>query len=483
MKKFIRFLALTVAAVIIQNAIFLFIEKVYCSTDITTNAEKVEMEDPSANLKNEVQLKDGVDGVTVSTDGRFIAYVEDGKLKVYDLSDESEKEFENVYSKNEGSSSDDSSKNTVSDKVKTNTKNANTDKTDASKTNNASKTNTAKEENKNTDKKTEENKNTQKNEQSTTTENKKTETSEGGNPLQNSNSNKNESTNKNNSPVNEGNKIGSSEDVENIKLYAGSSDKNSSSNTTIDAQIVYYKWLPNESNMIIVRKIKENGSYYFEPISFDAKKGVSRELADFNLNKLRIQCQNSDDTVDDVQFSTSTSSLYIKIKKSTGKSNLYYLNIMNELKRVKTNADIGNVAVPTTGVNAVIEEGSKISVINTNGTIKVPGVTNPKILGTDFNDNIYFGKEENGKIHEIYYADLSKDSLSWQKIALKTPIDKDNIIVEYSTGSIYCNSESEKVVTELKSNKQLSYKGEVIQSYKNGFVTLDGNTLLKNEMK
>ncbi|WP_244833860.1 hypothetical protein [Clostridium sp. BJN0001] len=479
MKKFIKFLALTLIAVIIQNGIFLFIEKVYCSTDITTKAEKVEMDDPSANLKNEIQLKDGVEGVKVSTDGRFIAYAEDGKLKVYDISDESEKEFENIYSKNDSSSSDDSDK--VSDKDKTNTESSASDKTDKSKTSTSSKSTTSKEKVKETEQKIEEKKEEEKEKnQEIINEEKKNEETQSGSPVQSDSSNTNESISKENSPLKENSKIGFDEDIENVKLYASSSDND---NSTIDAQIVYYKWLPNESNMIIVRKIKENGSYYFEPISFDAKKGVSRELTDFNLNKIRIQCQSNDDTVDDVQFSTSTSSLYIKIKKSTGRSNLYYLNIMNELKRVKSNIEIGNIAVPTTGVNAVIETGSQINVINTNDSVKVPNVTSPKILGNDFNDNIYFGKEENGKIQEIYYADFSKDSLSWQKMVLKTPIDRNDIIVEYSTGSIYCNSKTEKVVTELKSNKQLSYNGEVIQGYKNGFITLDGNVLLKNEMK
>jgi hypothetical protein len=188
MRNFIRIVVWTLIALIIQQSIFLYVENIYLASDVKIEAEKVEeKESPKNKNLNEISIKSQLGDVSVSSDGRFVAYLEDNKLKVLDSNDNSEKEFK--------------------------------------------------------------------------------------------------------------------------------SDDN--------GEVAFYKWLTNENSIIVIQKVRKNGEFYFEPVSFNAKKGETRQLTDFNLNEVKINLKNKDDQVDNVIFSTATHSLYIKIKKINGKSDLY----------------------------------------------------------------------------------------------------------------------------------------------------------------
>lgn len=562
MKNLKKIIAWTAIAIVIQHTIFLYLENVYCSTEINTKAEKVETQERKDNDKMEIEIKPGVTNLTVSSDGRFVAYLDNGKLKVLDSSDNTEKEFENIYNSEERYSGEgdvtESTKSSDKDTSKETSKdvNKNTNSNENTKTNTSTvKQNGSKKDNETTNNN---NKNVNGVGNSSINENTSTSTPEGtldkpesnagnttvtetpenigvgpwndvtstdtpatgtgsidgqGNtgvgPWNDDISTEKTDTNASNTQGAEGKEFNSdgTEAKENITyntdinrtintnsmLLAGTNIfgnklKNitllSNQSTTakiIDAEIVFYKWLPNESNMIVIRKIKENGEYYFEPISFDAKKGKARELADFDLNKMRIELQNEEDKVEDIAFSTSTNSLYIKIKKANGNYSLYYVNVMNQLERVKYNTSIGKVVVPTTNANAVIEENSEIKMLN-NGEVLIPNVEKAKILGTDSSDNVYFGKLINGKINKIYYTVLSDKNRTWNEFALTKPVEQEDIIIDYS-GKVYVNNKSDSTVLELTTNKTISYNGDLLQSYSKGIIVKSGDTLLKTNIE
>jgi len=346
MKKIKRRLMWFIIALLLQQGIFLFVEKVYLSTDLNIKAEKVEEEENIADKKTEIDIKKGLGEVKLSSDGRYVSYVEDKKLKILDSNDNKEKE---------------------------------------------------------------------------------------------------------------------------CAIDSG-------------AEVVLYKWLNNQDNMIVIEKTKEKGVYYFEPISFDAKKGEARNLADFDLNKVRIKLESTKDEVENVVFSTLTHSLYIKVKKSNGKFDLYYANEMNQLKKMKDDKVIGNIVVPTTSANAVMEEGTSITTLNTNGILSIPNVKTSRILGADVNDNVYFGEVSGNKIKKIYYAVLSDKNKKWNELKLANPVEKEDIIIDYS-GKVYVNNKSESNVLELTSNKSIKYKGDFIQSYSKGIISRADNKLMKNKLE
>lgn len=332
-------------AFILQQCIFLFVDKVYLASDFNFKPEKVEEQENQADKKTEINIKNGIGEVKVSSDGRFVSYIEGGKLKVVDSNDDKEKECE----------------------------------------------------------------------------------------------------------------------------------------TDSDSEVVYYKWLNSEDNMIIIQKKKDKGGYYFEPISFDAKKGETRNLADFDMHKVQIKLDSSKDIVKNVVFSTLTHSLYIEVKKSNGQCDLYYANVMNQIKKVKSDKVINNLVVPTTSTNAVLEEGSTITILN-KGTLTIPNVKIAKVLGADVNDNVYFGEASGNKIQKIYYAVLSDKTRKWNELKLTEAVDKDDIIIDYS-GKVYVNNKSKNTVLELTSNKTIKYKGDLVQSYSKGVISKVDNKIIKNKLE
>jgi hypothetical protein len=346
MKNFIRILIWTLVAIVIQQSAFLYVENIYLASDVKIDAEKVEEKKaPEEKKLNQINIKDGVDQISVSSDGRFVAYYEGNKLKALDSNDNSEKEFQ--------------------------------------------------------------------------------------------------------------------------------SEK--------DGEVVFYKWLTNEDSMLVIQKVENNGESYFEPVSFNVKKGETRQLADFNLNEVKIDVENKNDKVQNVVFSTATHSLYIKVQKENGKSDLYYANVMNQLAEVRSNKIIGNIVVPTTSTNAVMEMGDNATILNNPGDIEIPNVKIVRVLGTDINDKVYFGEEVEQKITKIYYTILNNEKLQWYTLTLPKPVDKKDIIVDYS-GKVYVNDEASSSVLELTTKKTMKYEGQLIQSYSKGFITIDNNKLTKNEI-
>ena len=349
MKNFIRILACSLIALVIQQSIFLYVENVYLAADVKIEAQKVEepvKEAPKKKNPNEIDIKDGLGEVSLSSDGRFVAYMEENKLKVLDSTDGSEKEFK---SENNG-------------------------------------------------------------------------------------------------------------------------------------EVVFYKWLTNENSIIVIQKVQKDGEAYFEPVSFNAKKGETRQLSDFSMKEVKINIENKTDKIDNVVFSNATHSLYIKVLKKNGKSDLYYANVMNQLAEVRSNKNIGNIVVPTTSTNPVIEMGDGATILNSPRNIEIPNVDIIKVLGTDINDNVYFGEQVNEQITKIYYTVLNNKKLQWHTLTLPKPADRGDIFIDY-LGKVYVNNKGENSVLELFSKKTVKYEGQLIQAYSKGAVSRNGNKLIKNEIE
>lgn len=343
MKSFKRIIAWTIIAILLESGIFVFLEKVYFSTDLKVKVEKMQNTAQEEAKEPEITFNDGIENLMFSSDGRYGAYLENGELKTIATKDKSEKTL--------------------------------------------------------------------------------------------------------------------------------------SSN---DGDIVFFKWLYNDSSLIVIKKISENGIHYYKPVAFDAKKGEEKELSDFDFKEVKIKAYGTEG-IEDVAFSTATHSLYIKVKKGPTTSDLYYANVMNELKRVKLNRQIGTVVVPITNTNAVYEQLGSIRVLNDNYSLDIPGVENPVILGTDDNANVYIGNVVNGKIKKIVYKDFSSADSGWENYELNDFADQKDIYIDYS-GKIYVNNENTNSALEVTTGKTIEYKGKLLQSYSSGLISLDDNKLVKNKL-
>lgn len=247
-------------------------------------------------------------------------------------------------------------------------------------------------------------------------------------------------------------------------------------------ELVYYKWLDDRNIMILMEKVVEDGEVFFLPISYDAKNGQVNPVTNHDMKLVKIKSDNVFCNIDLISFSTATHSLYIKISDENNISNLYYINVMNEVEKVKNNENIGNVVVPTTNSNAIMEVGKDIVHLNNKENIKVPNADNPKILGTDKNNKVYFCNDTNRKTSVIYYTDLREDNYKWSKLNLKEEVLIDDIYVDYS-GRVYLKSEDKNLIKELKSNKEIKYEGNFIQSYCEGVITENNGKIIKKKIE
>lgn len=242
-----------------------------------------------------------------------------------------------------------------------------------------------------------------------------------------------------------------------------------------------YSWLNDEDLMLVIQRVEEDDGVYFEPVSYDIKKNEARELVDFNYNKMRIPVNDEDDRIENIAFSTSTHSLYIKIRKANGLCDLYYSNVMNQINRVRHNKEIGNIVVPSTNTNAVMEMGDNSTILNEPGYINIPDVDMSCLLGIDKDDNIYFGKVENGLIASIYYTNFNGEENEWNTFEFNGSVERDKIFVSYD-GKIYINNESDKSISEITKGRLVSYEGDFIQTYNDGFISKKGNKIIKNNI-
>lgn len=265
----------------------------------------------------------------------------------------------------------------------------------------------------------------------------------------------------------------------NLKIYDAKNDKENSYKE-VSGKLVYYKWLTDCNKIIAIEKIIKSGKQYFVPISYDARSGEGNEITDFDMKEIKIKASDSE-KIDMVAFSTVSSSLYIKVKDEAGKSDLYYANQMNDLEKVKSKIVIGNMVVPITSSNVVMENDNKILILNETDSLNIPNVSKPRILGTDKNNKVYFCDDNNGKTNLIYYADVTEKNYRWSRIKLKNEENISDIYIDYS-GQTYVNYPKEKKIKELKKDLEISYEGEFLQTYSGGLVSKSGTKIIKKEL-
>lgn len=248
-------------------------------------------------------------------------------------------------------------------------------------------------------------------------------------------------------------------------------------------KIVYCKWKTNEDSLIIFKEVNNGKNRYYEMMPYNAKKNEAKDdLADFDRNESRINLTSSDTKLDKVAYSPLSGTMYIKILKDDDKSDLYYLNVENNINRVRKNIDLDDIVLPSNANKCVMIMNGKVTVLDSDNNIEIPNSTDVKILGADLNSNVYFGEVVNKKISKIYFKNINDNNSSWTTISMSKDVKEDDIVIN-TDGTIFVNDDTAKTVTDLINNKSLVYEGEFMQGIKDGFVTKEGNVLTLNYFK
>jgi len=253
--------------------------------------------------------------------------------------------------------------------------------------------------------------------------------------------------------------------------------KNNKRKKTIDASngyITYYRWLTDRNILIYSKTVSNMNGSCVEVITYDPELDVERSYP--NISELPEFSE-----VVDIQFSTITNIVYVKVKLSESQAEIYKYNIMDELKYV-TSTGINTVIKETIYRDSLVyqDDNSKIYVRDgEKNTIKaLPFEGKMVLLGIDSKDRIFIGElSDENKIARIHYGGIDnyfeKELMSVQ---LDVPVTSDRIIISQN-GVVYELMEGEKTLKEIKSGRHITFYGNFIEMLNNYIVTMDGKYL------
>ncbi|MBK1811761.1 hypothetical protein JHL18_14145 [Clostridium sp. YIM B02505] len=338
MKKFRVFLLWTAIALVIQNGVFLYFEKVYLGGDTTVKAEKVEKKKVS-NMKD-INIPSDAKDIKMSHNGTYIAFMEDGVLK-------------------------------VGDRTKG--------------------------------------------------------------------------------------------DIKTVKVEE-------------NMEVNYAKWVTDGDFLIIAEKTKSSKSKpYIDIHKYDVSRDEKVELTDLDLKKDIINLSSSKDNVEDMAFATSSNVMYFKIGKSSNRSDIYKINVMSQLEKVKTNlVGIGAIDIDPVNANLLYEQTNMVKLNTGTKQTKIKNLSEGIILG--HNDNsVFIGKGKSDEIQEIIYGDADKAVSTWEKIKLDNKVSKKDIFI--TAGGRVFIKDSNKTLTDAVTKKTIKYEGTLLDVNDKGILcSVDGQS-------
>lgn len=248
------------------------------------------------------------------------------------------------------------------------------------------------------------------------------------------------------------------------------------------SKVSYYKWSPDINNMIIAEKKSSSKGDTIIFSNYDAQKDKKKAIESDNRgNSVSVLLPDKKSEVEDIEISTLTNMIYVKVKNSGNRSSIYAINVMAQIEKLKLSSYFpGDIVTFPHEARMAYEDLTyhRIYVTGISNPITIKGVTNPALIAADDEDRLYIGQLDNGKIKKIYFGSLSATTDKWQSFELKSPADKKDIFVSTS-GTIYINNNLKGIVTNITTNKDITYKGRFIQMYNGGIASVVDGKLSK----
>lgn len=242
-----------------------------------------------------------------------------------------------------------------------------------------------------------------------------------------------------------------------------------------NVKVSFYKWLPDRNRMLIAEKTTAKyGSSGFELSYYDVDKDAKEEIK-------QLTWADSRSEVEDIQVSTLTNVIYVKVAHSGQRSSIYCIYIMKDMKKVDTiSYVIGSIATIPHSENLVYEDSTyhKIRVTNINKSISIKNAGSLCLISVDNEDRIYVGEMDGDKVTKIYSGTIDEDTSKWNVTKLNQSASKDDIFIS-AEGKIYVNNGLKGVVHDLTTGKETSYTGKLIQMYDDGIISISEDKLVK----
>jgi len=242
-------------------------------------------------------------------------------------------------------------------------------------------------------------------------------------------------------------------------------------------QIVCFKWIYDRDRLMIAERSK-SGSY-FKLYSYDTSDKSTTEVIDnVDEKSIKISVLGSDETVSQIEMSTLTNLIYLKIAGKNS-SRLYKINIMAQKSSITIPTHhIGNIALLKSDDIILYENTYNDTVYDSSSgkTLSIGGKNKLKLIGADNSDNVYLTPATNNKTSVIYYGDELLGI--WQTINLPSAVSMNDLYLT-GNGELYANNSSSSSLVNIKTGKTTKYKGSLKGVYDFGFLTQSGNKLVR----
>lgn len=259
----------------------------------------------------------------------------------------------------------------------------------------------------------------------------------------------------------------------NDKLYAINTKNGEENEITIEDsnEILYADWIENVNRIIlVVRDINDRVQLYTYDISSKTEHKI-KELGKYS-NSMKIN---------GLEVSSKTGVKYIALTWGSSRPTIYRIDINETLTKVSHNIKkLGEITAFQNKDILICEDELRNSFYSyTNGkskklSLNISGKVD--VLGTDSNDNIYFGEYEGDKIYRIVYGSLDTKEGEWQSLALDESKNKEDIHIT-GNGEILINDNLKGMVLNKTTGETISYKGKfvsmndkIIYSNKEGYI-------------
>ncbi|AGX42264.1 hypothetical protein [Clostridium saccharobutylicum] len=240
--------------------------------------------------------------------------------------------------------------------------------------------------------------------------------------------------------------------------------------TEKNGEILYYKWLSDRDRLIIAEKVDVNGESKIQLITYNPKNSTETFVSN-------ICSYEKDMEVKKITESTITGVYYIDVYKGGLKSNVYRIDINNDLNKVNLQTNIlGNMQVIPHEDRLVYEDevNGKFFVTSPNKQLTFNSNKKLALLGIDRDDVVYVGELNGDKISSIIYGKVDENTSSWKTITLDAVVNRKDIYFS-NKGEILVNDCLMGKVKNLTTGEEVEYDGTLIQ-IKEGFIaTADNN--------
>lgn len=249
----------------------------------------------------------------------------------------------------------------------------------------------------------------------------------------------------------------------------------------------YVNWNYYNDRVMVI----ENESNQFKVFNYYPDRNIKEVVLDINAKSEIYKLPQNDDTITDVKINNLNTNIYITSTKGNSSfRHLSRLDITGGVVKINTSSNnIKNYYLFKQDDNIILQDNlnNMIYCINGNKTsiLDIKDILNPVLLSIDKDGKLYIGEKVNDKIEKIYISDLTKrdgkNELIYTKNIFKEPILEENIYITDS-GKVFINDNLKGTLMSLNNQVTYRYKGQLLDFYKDGVLTLYNNKLLKQKI-